>query len=339
MKGLKRFDKIIFFVNTLAAFLLLLSYILPYIPPKSFSFLSVLSLGVPLLIIINVLFFLYWLFKVKKQLLLSLVALLLGFTYVTSLYKFTGSKAIEDASNFSVMNYNVRLFNLFDWLPSSTVETDILNFIKQENPSVLSLQEYHRSDTFKLEGYYKYENVSDGKVKSGQAIFSKYPIVNSGSIEFNNTSNNAIFIDVVKGADTIRIYNLHLQSSKINTEVSELKKETSEKLAQQVGDTFKMQQDQAELFLLHRDRSPYKSIISGDFNNTAYSYIYNKIKGKSQDAFDVAGNGFGRTYDFKFFPIRIDFIFADLDFTVNGFKTYDVKLSDHYPIKATLKLH
>lgn len=339
MKGLKFFDKIAFLVNSLAALLLLLSYILPYLSPKSFSFLSVLSLGVPLLILINVLFFIYWLLKVKKQILLSLIALLIGFTYITSMYKFTSSKQVEDASNFSVMNYNVRLFNFFDWLPSKTIETDILNFVKKENPNILCLQEYHKSTDFKLEGYYKYEQVAEGKVKSGQAIFSKLPIINSGSIEFPNTSNNTIFIDVVKQKDTIRIYNVHLQSSKINPEVSELKKQTSENLARRVGDTFKMQQEQTELFLAHKNKCAYKTIISGDFNNTAYSYIYNKIKGNAQDTFDVAGNGFGRTYDFKFFPVRIDFIIADADFTVNGFKTYDVTFSDHYPIKATLKLH
>ena len=115
MKGLKFFDKIIFFVNTLAAFLLLFAYILPYIPPKSFSLLSVLSLAVPVLIVMNILFLLYWLFNVKKQLLLSLVVLLIGLNYITSIYKFTGSKTVEDADNFSVINYNVRLFNLFEW--------------------------------------------------------------------------------------------------------------------------------------------------------------------------------------------------------------------------------
>lgn len=337
MRGLKFFDKIIFFVNSLAAFLLLIVYVLPYLPPKNFSILSVLSLAVPLLILLNILFFLYWLAKLKRQLLLSLIILLVGFNYITSIYKFTGAKTVEDASNFSVMNYNVRLFNLFDWLPSKTIETDILDFIKTENPSILSLQEYHKSDNFQLQGYAKYENVSEGKVKDGQAIFSKFPIINSGSIEFPNTSNNAIFIDVLKENDTIRIYNLHLQSSKVSTEVSELKKESSEKLTRRIGEAFKMQQLQAELVLAHQKKCTYKTIITGDFNNTAYSYIYTKIKGNHKDAFKIAGNGFGKTFSFNYIPLRIDFILVDDSFTVNGFKNYNIKLSDHYPVKAILK--
>ncbi|MBD09318.1 MAG: endonuclease, partial [Flavobacteriaceae bacterium] len=58
------------------------------------------------------------------------------------------------------------------------------------------------------------------------------------------------------------------------------------------------------------------------------------------DTFEEAGNGFGKSFDIKFFPLRIDFILADERFKVNGFKTYsDVNLSDHYPIKATLNLN
>ena len=61
MKNLKAIDKFIFVVNSIAAALLLLSYILPLVPPKTFPLLSVLSLGVPFLIILNALFFFYWL--------------------------------------------------------------------------------------------------------------------------------------------------------------------------------------------------------------------------------------------------------------------------------------
>lgn len=337
MKKLKFFDKIIFLANSLAAFLLLIAYVLPYIPPKTFSLLSVLSLTVPALIIINIVFFLYWLLNVKKQLLLSLIVLLCGLSYITSIYKFTGSKSIDDIDNFSVMNYNVRLFNQFNWLPNKAVETDILKFIETEKPDIISFQEYRSIETFRPENYQKFEYLSDGKVKDGQAIYSKFPIVNSGVIKFPKSSNNAIFVDVVKQSDTMRVYNLHLQSSKVSTDVKNLQKEGSEKLTKRIGEAFKMQQSQAELVLAHRKKSPYKTITMGDFNNTAYSYIYDKIKGEAQDAFVVAGNGFGKTFDFNFIPLRIDFIIADTDFTVNGFKNYDIKLSDHSPIKAVLK--
>lgn len=339
MKKLSGLERLVFVFNLLAALLLLLSYSLSFLPPMQFGLLSVLSLGVPLLIILNSVFFLYWLLKVKKQLLLSLVVLIIGFNYVTSLYKFTSSKPNSSTSDLTIMSYNVRLFNLFEWIDIDNIEAEIKNLILKDSPDLICFQEYHKSDTFKLDDYFKYESLSKGKVRSGQAIYSKFPILNSGSISFPNTSNDAIFIDIKVKEDTIRVYNVHLQSSKINTDVDALKKETSENLLKRVSTTFKTQQTQADLFLNHVKSSPYKVIISGDFNNTVYSYVYHYIKGDFIDAFQEAGNGFGRTYDFKFFPVRIDFILTDQSFKVDGFSNYDQKYSDHYPIMTSLSLH
>lgn len=339
MRKLSRIDKIIFILNIIGAALLLLSYILPYLPPKAFFVLSVLSLGVSVLIIINVLFFMYWLFKLKKQLILSLLVLSIGYIMYGSLYKFTSSKNIDNANNIKVMNYNVRLFNLYDWIPEENIDIKILEFIKKESPDILNIQDYHPNPDMDFSFFkYKYEKLSGKKLKSGQVIFSQYPIINSGSLEFPNTANNAIFADVVKGKDTIRIYNIHLQSLKIDTNVEKLKQENTSHLFNRVGSTFKMQQSQTELFLAHKKQCQYKMIITGDFNNTAYSYVYKSIRGDLNDTFIEAGNGFGRTYDFKFFPVRIDFMLADEAFAVNGFKTYNERYSDHYPIMTKLSL-
>lgn len=340
MKQLKGSEKIIFFINSLVAAVLLLSYLLPYVAPKNFAFLSVLSLAVPLLIILNALFMLYWLLKAKKQLLLSGLILLLGYSYVGSLYKFSSSKNVDEDNNISIMNYNVRLFNLYNWIDSDSVEQEIIELIKQDNPDVISFQEYHPHERIDLSFYkYKYEKLSGNRVKYGQAIFSKYPIINSGSVEFPNTANNAIFADIVKDNDTIRIYNVHLQSLRIDAKVESLKKEDSEKLMHKVSETFKMQQEQAELFIKHKEQSPYKMVICGDFNNSPYSYVYKEIKGDLKDSFEEAGNGFGRTFRFKYFPVRIDFILVDEAFEVNSFKVFEEKLSDHYPIRAKINLH
>ena len=319
--------------------MLLLSYVLPFMAPKTFSILSVLSLAVPILIILNFLFVIYWLLKFQKQLLLSLVVLLIGYNYVGSFYKFSNSKNVGIDSNLSIMNYNVRLFNLYDWIPQKNVEISIEKLIKAEQPDVLSLQEYHPHKNIDLSHFkYKFEKLEGNKVKYGQAIFSNYPIINSGSIEFSKTANNAIYADIVKEKDTIRIYNIHLQSSHINTNVDNINKEESERLLKRLQTTFEMQQDQAELFINHKNKCPYKIIVSGDFNNTPYSFVYKLIKSDLQDTFEEAGNGFGRTYDFKFFPTRIDFILVDKSFEVNGFKSYNEKLSDHYPIFTEVSL-
>jgi endonuclease/exonuclease/phosphatase family metal-dependent hydrolase len=340
LKKLSLVNKIIFGINSLFAMMLLLSYILPYVAPNNFAILAVLSLAVPFLILTNLLFLLYWLMNVKKQLFLSLFVLILGFNHVSSLYNFSNSKDVKTEGNLSIMNYNVRLFDLYNWINLDNVQDDMVAFIKNESPDIISFQEYHPHEKVDLSFYkYKYEELSGVRVKYGQAIFSKFPIVNSGSIEFPDTGNNAIFADIVKDKDTIRVYNVHLQSLRIDAEDGELSKENSGRLIKRASETFKMQQFQSELFLLHKNKSPHKMIICGDFNNTAYSYVYKEIKGELIDAFGKAGNGFGRTFDFKYFPVRIDFILTDKAFKINHFKTYDVKFSDHFPVLTKVSLH
>jgi len=340
MKKLSFIGKIIFFGNSVAALLLLFSYALPLIPPKTFPILSVLSLGVPFLIILNIIFLIYWLFKLKKQFILSFVVLLIGYFCFGALYKFSSNEDVKKEDSISVMNYNVRLFNLYKWINEDDVEENIVNLIKSEAPDVLALQEYHPHEDVNFSFFkYKYEKLSDKKTKYGQAIFSNFPIVNSGSIEFPNTSNNAIFADILKGKDTIRIYNIHLQSMKIDANANSFNEEESEKLFKRITSTFKMQQSQVELFLEHKAQCNYKIIVCSDMNNTSFSYAYKHIKGDFLDTFKEVGSGLGKTYVFKFIPVRIDFIFCDTGFQVSSFKTFSEKFSDHYPIKATLALH
>ena len=339
MKKLNFINKIVFFFNSVAATLLLLSYVLPFVAPKTFAILSVLSLGVPFLIIINVLFFLYWLLKIKKQFFLSFFVLVIGYLSFGSLYKFSNKKEVDKKNSLTVMNYNVRLFNLYDWIEEDNTAIKLIDFIKEKAPDVVNFQEYHPHENIDLSFFkYKFEKLTGNKIKFGQAIFSQYPIINSGSVAFPDTSNNAIFVDIVKQKDTIRIYNVHLQSLKIDTKVEAISQENSERLMKRIGKSFEMQQTQTELFLKHKKQCKYKVVVSGDFNNTAFSYVYKEMKEDLKDAFKIAGNGFGRTYDFKFFPTRIDFILVDDAFVVDAFKTYDVHYSDHFPVMARLSL-
>ena len=63
------------------------------------------------------------------------------------------------------------------------------------------------------------------------------------------------------------------------------------------------------------------------------------MKEDFQDTFLERGSGFGRTYDLWKIPLRIDYILVDDDFEVLAHKNYDERLSDHYPVMATLRLN
>ena len=56
-----------------------------------------------------------------------------------------------------------------------------------------------------------------------------------------------------KDKDTIRVYNVHLESLKINPGKEEISKENSEKLKIRLENAFKIQANQVDLILHHQE--------------------------------------------------------------------------------------
>lgn len=327
------FHQLLFAVNSGFALLLLLSYILPYIPPKSFPYLSVLSLGVPPLLFINAGFALYWLIRRRIEMLLSLIVLLIGYQFILSYYKFSSQKDVHSPDNISLLSYNV---HNFDWMGIGTPEK-IVDFVNSESPDIVCFQEYYDRKNIHYKAY-PYRYFDKDVVQTELAIFSKYPIVNAGSLDFPNTGNNAVYADIVKHNDTIRVFNMHLQSHSIASDFSRRTFEEKRKI-KNVAMGFSRQQEQVKILRDSLKASPYKNIVGGDTNNSVFSYTYRELTKNYQDAFKKAGHGLGRTFVYdKFIPIRMDLILTDMDFTINNFKTYDVPFSDHYPIKVKFEL-
>lgn len=335
MKPLGFFNKIVFFFNVIFSFLLLVGYLLPFIPPRVFPEISVLTLVLPALIMINLLFLIYWVIFMKRQLILSAVVLVLGLFQQSSLYQFYG-RSEEIPGSFKIMSYNVRMFNVNGALPDKGIPEKIRTLINKEDPDIVCFQEYTLAGDFYLKRFkYKYVKLQGNKSNSfGLAIYSKYEIVNRGSLGFPRSMNNGIFADIKMGKDTLRVYTLHMQSLSLQPEIGELRQEGSKKLLGRLGQAFEQQQNQTELFLMHQKKSPYKVIVAGDFNNTAFSFAYKKIRGDKLDAFEEAGQGFGRTFIFDFIPLRIDFMLCDKSMKVLEFRNYRQEYSDHYPIWA-----
>lgn len=330
MKKLSFLDKIIYLLNSLLAILLVLSYLLPFVSPNSIVIFAILSLFVPVLIFLNGLFVIYWLIKLKKQFLLSSLVLTIGFFFSTPFYKIS-DKTSSLNKDLKVMSYNVKSFDLFHNTKEGNPSINGFDYITSIAPDVLLVQEYYQSSKIKLDFPYQYIKKQNIGGRFGMAIYSKFKIINSGSLDLKKTGNNIIFVDILKEKDTIRIYNLHLESLRIKPYEENFGEKDSKKLIDRISLTFKKQADQTALFLAHEKKWKGKKIVGGDFNNTAYSWVYNQIGNNKIDAFISAGKGFGKTYRY-FLPTRIDFIFTDIRANISTFKTFDVKYSDHYPI-------
>ena len=194
MKKLSFSDKFLVFINSLFAALLLVSYLGYYVSPESIAFFSFISLSVPFLIISNILFGIFWLLQFKRPFLISAIVLLIGFNFISRFYSFSEKKVLL-SDDIKIMSYNVRMFNLYNWIDNAHTDSDIYKFINDRSPDILCIQEFHPSKEIGFKYPYEYIKIESNHNNFGHAIFSKFKIINSGSLNFSESGNNAIFAD------------------------------------------------------------------------------------------------------------------------------------------------
>ncbi|MBQ4915711.1 endonuclease/exonuclease/phosphatase family protein [Maribacter sp. MMG018] len=333
MKRLSFFNRIIYGFNSVVALTLLLACVVPFTTIASLFF---LSLAVPLLVVLNIVFLVYWLLFKRRLIWLSLVVLVAGYFILGSFVVFNGKAENNSEEGLKIMSFNAQQFNAMNSIHATDVGGQIVDFIKEEDPGVICFQEYRGSWGKKFKQYPFISQTPYEEHKSTQSILSKYPIISEGSLNLPNTINNIIYADIVYKEDTIRFYNLHLESLKVRP--WNIKREESDKLFKRLRSSFSMQQEQAEILVEHAKGSPYKNIICGDFNNTQYSSVYRTIREGLKDSFEEKGFGYGRTINFWRFPLRIDFVLTDPAFDILMHKNYNVGLSDHEPVMVSLKV-
>ena len=300
------------------------------IPIKDYFF----SLFVPVIISVNFIFFFYWLFNFKWPFLLFILTFLVGYNEWNLFYKFPNSFLRKSGSTFSVMSYNVRLFNKYRWIDNPNISSEIEKLILEENPDIICIQEYSSEMAPELKKYefrYIYPNPSRGE-KSTVAIFSKLKIKSTGFIDFKNSSNCGIYVDIAYRKQNLRVYNLHLESFKLDKVDSISNSSFSKNFKLKFDEVSSRQIDQIEFFKKTDKFNNNPSIIAVDLNNTQFSESYKILSRKKNDAFHTAGSGLGETYKYLFIPLRIDFLFSDKKFKINSFKVIKNNLSDHYPI-------
>jgi len=334
---------------------LLLSYLAPYISPEKFWPIAFGGLAYPYLLGVNFLFVCYWAFRKKWSFILPLIAILIGYQHLSGFVQFNFSGKINPQEEaIKIITYNVRSFDKYEWTNDPKTPNNILKTISETDAGIICLQEFR----YTLSGLLSLNNL---KYKMGSkayfysskrnstAIFSKYPIINKGEISFEKGNLcDAIYADLLVGNKTIRVYNLHLESNRMGRKnyafINKKEFNADEKEIEEIKDisvrlrqAFQRRAKQARIIRKHINQSPYPVIVSGDFNDTAYSYTYHTIKEQLSDCFQEKGKGISTTYSGDFPSFRIDFILHDTHFSCLNYRRIKKQYSDHFPVFSVFK--
>lgn len=347
---MKIFDRTILLFNLLAVAALLTAYIAPHIDPRLTWALSFFGLFYPIILLINILFIFFWVFKKPSYIWPSLVAILIGWSQLNSFISFSSQKPESEGETITLLSYNISnaSFGYDKNKQTRNIKKEaLIDFLNQyKNTDILCIQEV---------GDYAYDiltkNFPNHHIyfkQKGAVILSKYRFVNKGEIDFGTKTNSCLWADIAMNEETVRVYSFHLQSNQITKDTEKLtnQKEINQKQAwydikgilRKFRNKHLQRSRQAEKVAEHVKKSPYKVIMAGDLNDPPQSYTYKVFSMLGKDAFREKGLGIGTTFAGKIPLLRIDYIFADESFIVNDFTIVKEKFSDHYPITATLEL-
>jgi len=370
MQKLKRIFRLKYFLilgSVLSIIALLLSYLSVFVHPSSLRYLPVFGLGYLIIAGVHVLLLLIWIFMKSKVWLLIMFGTLLlgGRLHFRSISIGWDDENTLKTEEYKVLSYNVRLFDVYNQDPAKAKENKeaIFNYLEASKADIYCFQEfYHQEEseeyntkeilTKRLKTPYHHArlSVSDYKKQSfGVAIFSKHEIVSQGEVSFDEvekTFNYCVYVDIVSKKDTIRVYNVHLQSihfqkddyALFNEDNPQASNENSQavKLLNKILDAYPIRAEQAVKLTEHMKLSPHPIIVCGDFNDAPMSYTYNQFHRFLEDAYLNTSLGIGRTYAGKVPAGRIDYIFYDESMGSRNFVIQKEKLSDHYAISCSI---
>jgi endonuclease/exonuclease/phosphatase family metal-dependent hydrolase len=365
---LRRLAKIFFItLNILIAVAFICGAQVKYFDPSRWWFVGLFTFVLAYIFVGLIFFFLFWVFKRSWWFIVSLVALVAGWQAIMNIFpmKFASSFSIQKPTgSIRVMSWNVEQFNILHHKDHPEVKQEMFDLINYYNPDIACFQEMVAGDKRGginyfpdikkalrfVDHFYSYNIKDDFDINHhfGRIIFSKLPVIKKQTvINYPNDYNSTVqYIDVLKGSDTIRVFNVHLQSLKFTKanlsylDNAGLRRDSnlieSKSIISKIKRGFIKRSIQANFIKDEINHSPYPVIVCGDFNDVPNSYAYETIGNGLQDAFVEKGAGIARTFSTISPTLRIDNIFADKRFTILQFTRVKKLLSDHFPIIADL---
>lgn len=273
-----------------------------------------------------------------------------------------------------LLSANVRIFNVYAELrdPDFTSSKAFIAWLAASPADVLCLQEFYNEPRGSRENgqvFRSAERLGRGSGRHafvstsltnrigaafGLAIFSRFPIVRRGTVPFGKLSqNHAMWADLARPGgpgrprpDTVRVFNLHLQSMSLAENDIVAASTTQAGLRDKAPNLLRRFRNgavarawQTDTVLARVRRSPYPVLLAGDFNDLPYSYPYDQFAGALTNAWAAAGLGLGATYHGRLPGLRIDQQFAAAPWQVLGCRVHDEILwSDHFPVEALYRL-
>lgn len=352
-----------YLLTGLVTLLYLLSAFSPYLSPRLFSPLPLLGLLFPIILLVQILVWSYWLLRRKWRWVLGLsIVFALSWESISSylpLHRGLNRQLEEyQGPRLKVLSYNVCGFGFEHH--GVQHPNKVLLYLKSSEADVICLQEASVSHSpawgvtmEQIKAYlgakYPYIQLIYAQEEgSGLMLLSRYPIKEAHRIPIRSRANGAAHFRLNIGGQETHIINVHLESFRLSKALGQEYMslvasgkafEMQDALRSRLLPIFRRHARQAHIIKEYADSlKTDRLIICGDFNDTPVSYAHELLERGRTDAFIKAGNGLGYSFVSRTFLVRIDHILLGPAFDPYYTRVdAGVKGSDHYPIYTYIK--
>ena len=321
-----------------------------HIDPNRFAPAGYAGAAIPFLLPVCLLVALWGGIRKKRWALFPLAAVLFNLSYLASVLRYSGKKP-EEGAVLKIATYNIHSFN---GEKTGFSARQIAGFLEKEAIDAVCFQEFNGNRFLALDSLYRifsrypyrYVPLLPGN-RTRLALFSRYPLTDSLFIPFPETDNCGLYADLQVRGKTVRIFNVHLQTTGLSQGQARLNKEkvyyTDEEKISALGqmgtsllDNSRIRARQAETIRASVRRSPHPVVLCGDFNDTPASYTYRYLQDGLKDGFKTSGNGYQYTFNGFFRLLRLDYIFYSAGLKGKNYRSVHLPWSDHNPVVAEI---
>ena len=342
-----------------AAAPLLLSYLAMVVNPTKAWYMSLFGTLFLPFFLLNLFLLLRALLHWSSSALIPLLALLPAFFFMGRYVQLRADGEEPETGCIKVVSYNTGNFilakkNRLHWPEGAGPEIcrdSVFAYLRKTDADIICLQEVtldsdddgaaylERAFPGYQASYFLYVG-PEGNY--GNVTLSRFPILDKGIMDFDDSSNLAIYTDVQVHGKTVRIYNCHLESYSISLAglARSLGRDTTvvRSTERKIRKSILLRPQQVGRLTADIEDCPYETLVAGDFNDTPMSYTYARLRRDHRDAFVGAGKGFGATYSVLWPFLRIDYVLYPREYGAVSCRIPRVPYSDHYPVITRLNV-
>lgn len=321
-----------------------------YVHPDWLWWLQVLALGLPMITVLLVpMTIVAFVVNRRRLAVVLLVALVLFGLRHAPFGLLDTREPIDESTSLRVLTFNTQGGKAY----SPGADSGVVAIVEEYKPDLVCLQEFGAIESngrpgtpirsLVSMGYRQAATIPPDRRETQRPVVSRFPVVSTEYLPLTGGVESYALRAVLRGdAGEFGVYNVHLKGFSSARPWRDgrnvLDPRNWARFFRTSGGAYIVRAREAAKLRQYLEEETLPFLVCGDFNSTSDQWTYHHIADDLKDAFEIAGDGWGKTYHARIPVVRIDYILTSKDWDVHAAEVLKRGASDHRPVIAELGL-